>query len=58
MCQDPCGDLGDDCSVNSECCSRTCLGGKCVYSSCGATGSTCTANSNCCSDLCTAGTCE
>jgi hypothetical protein len=54
VCQPQCLDLGGTCASDSDCCSRKCLGTKCVYAGCGATGSPCTTAGNCCSDVCNA----
>ena len=41
------------CVINSNCCSRVCLNGKC---NCRAKGLACTANVNCCSGKCSSST--
>ncbi|MFH1237733.1 MAG: hypothetical protein V1648_05020 [Candidatus Aenigmatarchaeota archaeon] len=55
-----CKATGQTCTINTECCSNICTGGKCQSdgSICKVVGQTCSGNSECCSDICTNGICQ
>jgi hypothetical protein len=52
-----CRAAAETCTVGTDCCSNSCIGGKCSAMLCLDVGATCSGNEQCCSRTCTGGTC-
>jgi hypothetical protein len=53
-----CSAAGTNCSVGTDCCSLSCVGGKCGTAACTMDGQACSSASACCSGTCTSGLCQ
>jgi hypothetical protein len=53
-----CKSPDDGCAANTDCCSGSCLGGKCATKQCTADDAACTSDGECCGGKCDAGKCK